>query len=375
MDIWLILSRYDIWLVFVLLSAVTVALLFWASRRLAAGPVTAAADAQIAIYKDQLAEIDADVTRGAMTPADADAHRTEVARRLLAVASPGEQPAGRRVWLLAVLALAVPLLAFGIYLRLGAPSFPDLPQAERLANAEKANDLEAMVYKVEQHLQKKPDDVSGWEVVLPTYKAIGRYSDAAAALRRLIALKGPTAELFADLSEMHMFAGNGLMPPEGLAAAREALKLDPKNSKARYYEALGLSQDGQRDAALKAFEAMLAEAPADAPWRGAVEKQIAEIKGGNTPSPGPTQEQVDAAAGMNADDQQAMIRSMVDGLAAKLESDPKNLDGWLRLIRARVVLKEAEAAQAALDKARSSFDGDQGALARLSALAQETGLK
>ena len=365
----------EIWLIFSLLSLLAVAALVVVSWRLAHREGTDPAAAQIAIYKDQLSEIDADLVRGALAPAEAEAHRTEVARRLLAIAQEHRQTASGRKWLIVVPALLVPLLAVAVYSRVGAPSFPDLPQAERLANAETANDLEAMVYKVEQHLQKHPDDVSGWEVVLPTYKAVGRYNDAAAAIRKIIALKGPAAELFADLAEMHMFAGNGLMPAEGLAAAREALKIDPKNSKARYYEALGLSQDGQRDVALKAFEALLAESPADAPWRGAVEKQIAEIKSGAAKPPGPTQEQVDAAATMNAGDQQAMIRGMVDGLAAKLESDPKNMDGWLRLIRARIVLKEADAAQAALDKARGVFDGDQGALAQLSAMAQETGLK
>jgi cytochrome c-type biogenesis protein CcmH len=197
-------------------------------------------------------------------------------------------------------------------------------------------------------------------------------------MRRVIALKGPTAELSADLSEMLMFAGNGLMPPEGLDAAREALKLDPKNSKGRYYEALGLSQDGQHAAALAAFESLLADSAADAPWRPAVEKQIATLRQPQAAAanqPGPTQAQVEAAGNMSTGDQQAMIRSMVDGLAAKLESNPRNIEGWLRLIRARVVLKEADVAQGALDKARGIFDGDQGAAAQLAALAQELGLK
>lgn len=367
----------EIWLIFTLMSCGAVAALFLGSRRLANRQGTDSAAAQTAIYKDQLAEIAADLARGVMAPAEADAHRTEVARRLLAVTATGGPTQSGRMWSVLVPALLVPLIAFAVYSRLGAPSFPDLPQAERLANAEKVNDLEAMVYKVEQHLQKHPDDVSGWEVVLPTYKSVGRFSDAAEALRKIIALKGPSAELYADLAEVHMFAGDGLMPPEGLAAAREALKLDPKNSKGRYYEALGLSQDGQKDAALKGFESLLADSPADAPWRAAVQKQIGAIKSGTSASaaPGPSKEQVEAAGNMTAGDQQAMIRTMVDGLAAKLKDNPKNLDGWLRLIRARVVLKETDVAQSALDQARAAFDGDQGGLAQLSALAQELGLR
>lgn len=367
MEIWFIIAA------FALLTTVT---LVWGARRYGhrTGPDSAAA--QIVIYKDQLSEIDADLSRGVLAPAEAEAQRTEVARRLLAVGAEAKQaPATGRIWFVLVPALLVPLLALAIYAHLGAPALPDLPQAERLAKAEAEGDLDAMVYKVEQHLLKNPDDAAGWEVVLPSYKAMGRYSDAAQAVRRLLAIKGPSAELSADLAEYLMFAGNGLMPAEGLLAAREALKLDPKNSKARYYEAFGLKQDGQRPAALAAFESLLADSPADAPWRKAVEKQIGELKGTASPAPGPSKEQVDAAANMTADDQQAMIRGMVDGLAARLEQDPKNLEGWLRLIRARVVLKEADAATAALAKARSSLDGDQAALDQLSALAQELGLK
>jgi cytochrome c-type biogenesis protein CcmH len=367
----------EIWLIFALLSLLVVAALFAGSRMLSGRPGTDSAAAQTVIYKDQLAEIDADLARGVLAPAEAEAHRTEVSRRLLAVAASGAAASEGRRWFVPVLALMIPALAFAVYTRVGAPSFPDLPQAERLANAEGANDLEAMIYKVERHLQKHPDDANGWEVVMPSYKAMGRFDDAANAMRRLIELQGATADRYADLAEMMLFAGNGLMPPLGAAAAQEAVKLDAKNSKGRYYTALSQAQDGQTSLALAGFEALLADSPADAPWRPAVEKQIADIKsgGGKAAPPGPTQEQVNAAGNMAPDDQQAMIRGMVDNLAAKLEADPNNIDGWLRLIRARVVLKEVAVAQTALDKARTVFDGNQGALDQLAAIAQELGLK
>lgn len=366
----------EIWFIVAALSVVSVAVLWFGARRAAGSRLEDSASARIAIYRDQLAEIDADLARGTIDAGDAASHRTEVARRLLAASASQDvaQNVGRR-WFMPVPALLVPLFALAIYARVGAPGMPDLPQAERLAQAEKSNDLEALVYKVERHLAQHPDDVTGWDVVLPSYQAMGRFGDAAQAYRRLIVLKGPSAELYANLAEMLMFSGNGLMPAEGAAAAREALKLDPKHSKARYYEALGLVQDGKAAEALARFETLLAEAPPDAPWRDAVVKQIAELKVAGTKPSGPSQEQVDAAGSMSAADQQEMIRSMVDGLAAKLEADPKNLEGWLRLIRARVVLKEADIAKAALQKARSTFDGDQGALGELAALAAELELK
>ncbi len=371
----------EIWFIIALLAASASAALVLGAQVISARARTGAGAAQVAIYKDQLAEIDADLARGVIEPADAEAHRTEVARRLLAAASTADQPAAKgRRWFVLVPALLVPLVAFAVYGRVGTPALPDLPQAQRLALAEKTGDLEAMVYKVEQHLAKNPGDATGWEVLLPTYQAMGRFNDAAAAYRRLIVIKGPSADLYANLAEMLVFAGNGLIPAEGAAAAQEALKLDPKHGKARYYEALGIFQDGKSAEALARFESLLADSPADAPWRTAVEKQITDVKTAMAkPSiakqPGPTQDEINAAGAMSAGDQQAMIRGMVDGLAAKLEADPRNLDGWLRLIRARVVLKDTDIAKTSLDKARSIFDGDQGALGQLAALAEELELK
>ena len=367
----------EIWFILAALSLLTVVSLIWGARRLGARLGTDSAAAQMAIYKDQLSEIEADLARGALVPQEAEAHRAEVARRLLAVSADGATPvAAGRSWLILLPVLLIPLVAGALYVRGGSPVLPDLPQAERMANAEKAGDLEAMIYKVEQHLQKNPGDVTGWEVILPSYKAMGRFDDAARAMREIIRLKGGgTADQFADLAETLMFAGNGLMPADAMTAAQEAVKLDPKNAKARYYVALGLSQDNQHEAALAAFQSLLADAPADAPWRAEVEKQIAALKNPKPAAPGPTEQQVQDASTMSAGDQQAMIRSMVDGLQAKLDADPKNIDGWLRLIRARVVLKEADVAQTALDKARAAFEQDQGAQSQLAALAQELGLK
>jgi cytochrome c-type biogenesis protein CcmH len=274
-----------------------------------------------------------------------------------------------------VTALIVPLLALGVYSQVGAPALPDLPQAERLASAEKDNDLEALVYKVEQHLAKNPGDASGWEILLPSYQSMGRYGDAAEALRRIIAISGPTADRYADLAEMLMFKGQGLMPAEGVEAARAALALDAKHSKARYFYALALEQDGKRTEALGLLEQLLADTPTDAPWRASVEKQINALKSAPATSPSsapqPTPEQVAAASAMPAADQQEMIRGMVDGLAEKLKANPNDLQGWLRLIRARIVLNEADSARAALETARATFAADQGALDQLLALAKE----
>jgi cytochrome c-type biogenesis protein CcmH len=90
--------------------------------------------------------------------------------------------------------------------------------------------------------------------------------------------------------------------------------------------------------------------------------------------PSPSRDQVQAAQAMNPADRQAMIRGMVDGLAAKLKANPKDEAGWLRLIRARQVLGDAAAARTARDQALAAFTGDAAAQGRIRAAAVEMGL-
>jgi cytochrome c-type biogenesis protein CcmH len=364
------------WLVAALLSFAVVALLLRGARSLGARGNIGTAQAQVAIYKDQLAEIDADVLRGVIARDEADGQRTEVARRLLAAAQPEERvEVLSRPWQGAGAALAVPLLAVAIYAAVGKPTLPDLPQAERLAQAQVNNDLDALVYKVEKHLAQNPGDATGWEILIPSYQAMGRFGDVAEANRRLLAISGPSADRYADLAEALMFQGSGVMSPEAATAALEALTLDPKNTKARYYAGLAAAQDGRQSEAQALFDALLAEAPADAPYRRAVEVERAKLNATAANAPQLSEEQIAAGQALAPDDQQAMIRSMVDGLAAKLAADPRDLQGWLRLIRARVVLNEPDAARSAREIAKRTFAGDLAAEGQLDALAKELKLQ
>jgi cytochrome c-type biogenesis protein CcmH len=71
---------------------------------------------------------------------------------------------------------------------------------------------------------------------------------------------------------------------------------------------------------------------------------------------------------------QAMIRGMVDGLAARLEASPRDADGWLQLIRSRRILGEMDAARDALTKATAAFSDSPAEQARLTAAAIELGV-
>lgn len=364
-----------LWVAMAGLTAAVMAALVWPiMRRTPEAASRAQFDA--AVYRDQLAELERDAARGIIGPAEADAARNEISRRILGTlggaASPdagAARPSGRpALWA----ALLIPLVAIPVYLWAGSPRLPDLPLQARLDNAVEANDLDALVARVESHLAKNPGDVAGWQVLAPVYRRMERYTDAANAYARVLSLSTPTAEAFADYAEMLIYANQGLVTTDAVTPVREALKLDPKNPKARFFMALADKQEGKTAEALAAWKALLADSPSDAGWRGLVQNEIAAIE---KPAPGPTQEQVAAADQMSAADRETMIRGMVDGLEARLKADGKDLDGWRRLINARMVLGERDKAKASLDEARIAMKETPDALTQLDALARQLGME
>ena len=199
-----------------------------------------------------------------------------------------------------------------------------------------------------------------------------RWQDAADAYRNIVRLSPPDAANISDYGEALVMANQGMVPAPAHALFDEALKLDPKFPKARFYDALGLKQEGKTDEAKAAFEAFLKDTPEDAPWRPML---LAEMQDMNAKPPALDQQTMADAAQMSGADQQAMIRSMVDGLEQKLAANPDNLDGWLRLIRARVVLGDTDKAQAAYKKALETYSGNEDALAQIAALGRDMKLE
>ena len=370
-----------------LLSLVTVAALLATGAAKTAQPVNRSEGA-LAIYKDQLTELERDVASGTLGAEEAEAQRAEISRRLLAASKEqdGVPPNSNVFPKLAV--LAVPVIAGLVYLQIGQHASVDVPRADRLAKAEKilaslkdnpnadASELDwdATLAVVEDQQAKTPDNVLGWTFLARSYLNLGRYGDAATAMAEVIRVSGPSAELYADLGEALVFDNKGLMTDRSSSIIGEALKLDPKHPKARYYAALDLMQEGKVSDAKAAFESLLASAPATAPWRAAVEGQLAKLQP-NAAAPQLSAEQMQNGAAMTPQDREAMIRSMVDGLDEKLKTNPQDIEGWLRLIRARKVLNDMDKAQAALATARATFATNDSNKKLLDDLATELELK
>jgi cytochrome c-type biogenesis protein CcmH len=365
-----------LWIAFAVLAAAACLAVLVPLRRAGA----AQSGSAVAIYRDQLDEVERDLARGVIAESEAAAARIEIARRLIHAdgegAAPGNSAAAsgpaRRVATAAV--FAVPVLAVGLYLLIGSPQLPGEPLAARLSAPTQQQDVATLVARVETHLKQSPDDGKGWEVIAPVYLRLGRPEDAALAFANVIRLLGSTAEREADMGEALVTAARGKVTAEARATFERATKLDPAAARPRFYLALALGQEGKKDAAIAAWRVVLDGAPANQPWVPVARAELARLEAGGAPAPGPNPSDVAAAEAMAPAERLAMIEGMVGSLAAKLEANPADGEGWARLVRSYMVLGRASDARAALTKARTALAADAAALAGVNQVAKEAGV-
>jgi len=378
------------WLAAGALSALAIALLAWPLlRRPAETAPRQAHDLQV--YRDQLAEVAREAAEGNLGAEQAAAARLEIERRMLAIAETGADapggpgtpvPIDRAVtWSLVVaLGFAVPLTAIGLYLVLGNPGVPSMPFAERPVPEAPAADvagqeMEGLIATLAARLAEDPDSRAGWLLLGRSYAQLEQFDAAAQAYRRAIALGFDDATIQGALGEALAAQADGTIGPEARNAFAAALVHDPQDPRARYYAGLALAQDGQAQAAIDIWLGLLRESTAEAPWRPVVAQQIREAaaslgieapelpvaldpaQGNPQPGPdtGPDAADVEAAGQMSAEDRAAFIRSMVARLAERLEAEPGDFQGWLRLARAYGVLGEADRARDALTRAEAAI--------------------
>ncbi len=338
------------------------------SRRVARSATAPA----MAIYRDQLDEVDRDVARGVIADSEAAGARTEIARRLIREGEAAEPTAAPADWprkIAAGLIVVMPIAVLALYLALGSPQNPDQPLASR-ADAVALQDITKLVAQVEAHLAAQPGDGKGWEVIAPVYVKLGRDADAVRAYSNAIRFLGSTAAREADFGEA-MFRESGQVTADARAAFARAHALSPDDVRPRFYLALALGQDGKTDEAKIAWRALLDGAPKDAPWISEAERQLAALE---TPDPGASAADVDAAANLSPAQRQQMIEGMVASLAERLKTEPTDADGWARLIRSYMVLDRAADARTAYGHARTALAGDATKFAVVEAAARELGL-
>jgi cytochrome c-type biogenesis protein CcmH len=370
-------------LLFALMTAAAIFAVLWplSRRNIKAG------GSDLAVYRDQLNEIDHDRATGLIAAPEADAAKVEVSRRLIAAADaaaveksrPDASPLRRRRITAIAALILLPTGAVMLYLMLGSPQMPGEPLAARLRAPEQNRSIESLIAQVEDRLQKNPADGRAWEVLAPVYMRLGRFDEAVRAWSHVISLNGSTATREASYGEAVVASANGVVTADAKTAFERALALDPKDAMARFYMGVAADQDGRRADAEKIWGDLLADAPPGAPWIEVVRHALAQKAPAGAPraanAPGPTPDDIASAAKMPPDQQQEMIRGMVARLADKLKQDGSDVEGWQRLLRAYLVLGERAKAQAAATDARRALAGDTNKLRSLDEVIKNLGLE
>ncbi len=449
-----------LWLILGAMAALTAGLVLWPmlARR---SETDATADADLAIYRDQLKEIDRDVERGLLNADEATAARGEIERRVLGTrALKGEATVDARRSPIgaAIVVVLVCGTAGGLYAWLGAPGVPDQPLAARLTQQQQqqaqGGDIDSRIEILAEKVKEDPDNLDQWFLLGRSYAFVERYAEAAEAYRRAVELSDNDPRILSTYAEAVVLANGNKVTQTAHLAFTEVNRALPDEPRARYYLALYQAQQQNYRAAMDGWLALLEDSPPDAGWvpllraritdmatfldidvatvlpdapaqaaaaapatgvdpitaletrlaanpkdyegwlslarakaamgdrdgavaaldevsrlypgapfvqqeigRARAELGLADGGGVASGRRGPSAEDMAAAREMTPEEQAEMISGMVEGLAARLEEQPNDLEGWIMLIRSYGVLERPDEAKAAVDRALAAFDG------------------
>lgn len=382
--------------------------------------VAGSSEKDIAVYRDQLKDIEREVERGVLAEEDAERVRVEISRRIIAADRAKEaetgaenQPSQKASLIAAGLIVAV-LGGASLYLyaQIGAPGYPDLPIAERLdtiakakANRPRQAEAEAevgdstsrvaeadqayleLVQRLRDALKTRPDSLEGFVRLAHAEANLGNFAAANRAQGTVLRLKGDAAtfEDYRDYAELLILAAGGYVSPEAEGALSRALTLNRKDGATRYYSGLLFFQTGRPDRAFRLWRDLLDDSDPQDPWVPPVRAQIEEAArlageqyilppvGGALP--GPDASAIANAQDMSPEERKAMIDGMVSRLMQRLAAEGGAPPEWARLIRALGVQGDLEKASAIYSEARTKFAANPQGMAQIEAAAVEAGLK
>lgn len=331
----------------VLIGLMVLATLYWVLRPLLSSMVGAqsAGPGDQDVYKSQLAELERDAALGVISEEEAKAAEVEIQRRLLNSPDEGDGRAASESPILRQSAVAVtallPLAALAIYLNIGNPAAIQMP---RVSMEMQEPTIEGLVAELERRLKEQPDDFEGWSALAQAYASLGRFDAAVTANQTAIELDPSNANAQAALGEALAMQAGGTITLAAKAALDKALELDPKNPRGRFYRGLEFYQADDKEQALEEWESLLSESGGDEAFLPGLRAQIASVRA----------ELGMANAGMaEAVPDAQMIEGMVEGLAARLEENPDDVEGWQMLARSYTVLGRDDDARLAYEKLAS----------------------
>lgn len=368
-----------LWLLFAALALLVVGTVAYPLLRGSPETAPQRIDFDVAVYRDQLKELEEEIDRGILTADQAAAARTEIHRRMLAAqdAEPrGQADTPRRkdrlgsILAVAVIAVIAPVGALAMYSALGSPRLAGERNDVAVAAARTTDELEQLL--------KKSPTAAGYRRLANMYFANGQYDKAVSADHRAIDLGANDATIWSEFGESIVMANDGQVIPQALVAFTNAIALDPSDARARYYIGSAEAQIGNLRQAVAIWRDLEKDGDPNAKWLPMVRQHVAAFskQGGFDPdSVAPAapsadamrssvtamtsviDQKSDASAGSvgaadvpnsGSNTQDAMIRGMVERLATHMKAAPDDAAGWTRLAHAYNVLGESEKAQEAI---------------------------
>ena len=248
-----------------------------------AHPAVVEAGPDLAIYRDQLADLERDLQAGALTADRYEQARQELERRLAeelqADTASVSSPATGKGVALAVVA-GVPVLAIALYLVLGAPAAldPAATMPEESAHSVTAEQIEQMVAKLAQRLESAPDDPAGWSMLGRSYAALGRFKEAADAYKQAVKQLPADPQLLADYADaLGMAQGRSLKGEPSRLIAR-ALAADPDHFKSLALAGTAAFEARDYPAAIRHWERLAQKIPPDSEFAQSIAGSLAEAR-------------------------------------------------------------------------------------------------
>lgn len=396
------MSFWLITLALALSSCALLALSLWRGHQ----HMRPAAEFDLNVYRDQLAEVERDAARGVLEAEDAQRLRTEISRRILAAdkalqtgAADVRSPVALRYGVIALFGVVLVGGSLLLYRDLGAPQYGDLSLKSRIERADEnrknrpdqasaeaslpaatldPNTPAEYIKLVEQlrvAVSQRPNDLQGATLLATHEMRLGNATKAHVAQSHVLRLKGAdaSAEDFATYADLLVIAAGGYVSPQAEGALAAALKKDPKNGVARYHTGRMFMQIGRPDVGFRAWATLLQDSPADAGWVEPVRAQIEELafRAGveyelpplkDASLAGPSREDVANASEMSAQERQEMIAGMVTRLSDRLANEGGSPEEWARLISALGVLGDEDRAALIWQNAKEVFADTPAAL-------------
>jgi cytochrome c-type biogenesis protein CcmH len=263
------------------------------SPELQAGTDQERREANVAIYRDQLSELETDLHNGLVSQQQYDQDREEIERRLLEdTTADGElnskvnPPTTGSRSTAYVLALGLPLVAVLFYLKVGdlkgiarVPTEPPVAEESSTGSTERSQaQIEANVAALAKRLENNPSDAQGWSTLARSYSSMEKYADAAVAYEKAIAVKTDDADLLAEYAFATAMASNRQLQGKPTDLINRALKLDPENLKALELAGSAAYQAKDYKKAIDYWQRMVSKVPPGSDLAQSVNSRISEAK-------------------------------------------------------------------------------------------------